>query len=144
VATRTTAGFVPGLSLVADEGDDPVVGHIMISVTDLLEDETGRSISILMLSPLGVRPDRQNRGIGSALTTTAIEIARERSEPLIVVQGHPDYYPRFGFERGRPLGIEPPLKLGAIDKAWMVLRLPAWISGLRGRVVYPPVFEALG
>jgi hypothetical protein len=35
------------------------------------------------------------------------------------------------------------MKLGAIDKAWMVLRMPAWLSGLRGRVVYPPVFEAI-
>jgi putative acetyltransferase len=143
VATRATAGFVTDLSLVADLADDPVVGHIMISVTHLLELATDRSIPILMLSPLGVRPDRQNRGVGSALTTAAIEIARDRAEPLIVVQGHPDYYPRFDFERGRPLGIEPPVKLGAIDKAWMVLRMPAWVSGLRGRVVYPPVFEAI-
>ena len=143
VATRATAGFVPGLSLVGDLAGDPVVGHIMLSLTDLREEETGRSIPILMLSPLGVRPDRQNRGIGSALTTAAIDIARQRAEPVIVVQGHPDYYPRFGFERGRPLEIEPPLKLGPIDKAWMVLRLPAWTPDVRGRVVYPPAFDAV-
>ncbi len=115
----------------------------MISVTDLELDETGATVPVLLLSPLGVRPDRQGRGIGSALCRAAIRVARARPEPLIVVQGHPDYYPRFGFQRGRQLGIEPPLKLGAIDRAWMVLRLPAWTPAIHGRVVYPPAFAAV-
>jgi predicted N-acetyltransferase YhbS len=57
----------------------------------------------------------------------------------MVVQGHPTYYPRFGFERGRTIGILPPEHLGTIDQAWMVRRRPG-APEIRGRIVYPQPF----
>jgi putative acetyltransferase len=147
-AIRASPEYLPGLSLVAeaaDAPDSPIVGHIMISTTELTVDEPEQpSIPILMLSPLGVRPDRQGSGIGIALTRAALTRADARPEPIVIVQGHPGYYPRFGFVPGRTIGILPPEHLGAIDQAWMVrLRPPSGDEQrppVRGRVVYPQAF----
>ncbi len=111
----------------------------MLSASDLVG-EDGTTVPILILSPLGVRPGDQNRGIGIALTRAALDLADARSEPLVIVQGHPDYYPRFGFVRGRTIGVLPPEHLGAIDKAWMVRRRPRAFEAIRGRVVYSQPF----
>ncbi len=116
-----------------------VVGGILVSGT-VLETDAGARLAVLLLSPLGIDPRDQGRGIGAALTRAALAIADRRPEPLMVVQGHPDYYPRFGFVRGRTIGILPPEHLGAIDRAWMACRSPPWTPEVRGRVVYPQHF----
>ncbi len=110
----------------------------MLSRSDLATD-AGTMIPILILSPLGVLPADQNRGIGDALTRAALLLADVRHEPLVIVQGHPGYYPRFGFVRGRTIGVVPPEHLGAIDKAWMVRRHPD-APPMHGRIVYPQPF----
>jgi putative acetyltransferase len=144
-AIRADPGYVPELALVAEvqaPGVPAVVGHILVSRTDLLSDAGGHT-AVLMLSPLGVDPGWQGRGIGSALVRAALETADARPEPVMIVQGHPDYYPRFGFVRGRTLGILPPEHLGAIDTAWMARPAPSWTPEVRGRVVYPRHFVDL-
>jgi putative acetyltransferase len=123
---------------VAERGGR-VVGHIIVSGTTLDSDD-GRMVPILMLSPLGVLPALQGRGIGLGLTGAVLAIADARPEPLMIVQGHPTYYPRFGFVRGRSIGILPPEHLGAIDHAWMARRRPGSPADVRGRVVYPQAF----
>jgi putative acetyltransferase len=115
-----------------------VVGHIIVSGTTLMADDRA-TVPILMLSPLGVVPGEQNRGIGTTVTRAALELADRRPEPLMIVQGHPTYYPRFGFVRGRSIGVLPPEHLGEIDTAWMVRRRPG-TPDVRGRVVYPQAF----
>ena len=142
MAIRASAGYLPELSLVAHRPDAlnaAIVGHVMLSGSDLIG-EDGAPVRILILSPLGVRPGDQNRGIGIALTRAALDLADARPEPLVIVQGHPDYYPRFGFLRGRTIGVLPPEHLGTIDKAWMVRRRPGASEAVRGRVVYPQPF----
>ena len=114
----------------------------MVSHTDLV-DPDGHSLPILMLSPLGVAPAAQGVGIGSLLTRAALAIADARAEPVMVVEGHPGYYPRFGFVRARTLGILPPEHLPTLDKAWMARPRPGWHGGVRGQVVYPPHFVEL-
>ena len=56
----------------------------------------------------------------------------------MVVLGHPGYYPRFGFEPARPLGIE--TYYDAPDNARMALRLSAYDPQIRGTVRYPPAW----
>jgi putative acetyltransferase len=134
---------VADLALVAEamlDGRSVVGGHVIVSRTVLDPEPAGAPVPILMLSPLGVLPALQRRGIGLALTRAVLAIADARPEPLMIVQGHPTYYPRFGFVRGRSIGILPPEHLGAIDQAWMVRRRPGSPADVRGRVVYPQAF----
>ena len=115
----------------------------MIVSGTVLEADDGRTIPILMLSPLGVVPAAQGQGIGTALSRAALAIAdATRDEPLTIVQGHPEYYPRFGFVRGRTIGVLPPAHLGEIDRAWMVRIRPGAIA-VEGRAVYSQAFVDL-
>jgi putative acetyltransferase len=131
-AIRASDRYVGELSLVAVDGGK-VVGHVMLSYADL----DGRDV--LQLSPLSVAPDRQGEGIGSALSRKALRLANERGEPLVVVLGHPTYYPRFGFRPASSLGIEPP-DPSMPDEAFMVIPLGAYDRALRGKVTFPPAF----
>src|SRR4029453_13095308 len=89
-------------ALVAeDEGE--IVGYVMFSYAELAEG--GR---VLMLSPLGVRPDRRRQGLGSRLVEEGLRRARERGEPVVIVEGDPRYYSRFGFRRASELGLDDP------------------------------------
>jgi putative acetyltransferase len=135
---RGTDAWIPELSLVAEE-EGTVVGHVLLSRARL--DPVDRAPrDLLVLGPIGVLPGHQGRGVGSALMRRSIGGAVARAEPLIALVGHPSYYPRFGFEPGRALGLEPPGPWP--DEAWMVLRLPPWTPDLRGTVRYPPAFPA--
>ena len=67
----------------------------------------------------------------------ALAAAAETDAGLVVLVGHPGYYPRFGFEPARALGLECKWDL---DEPWMALRLPRYDPGLRGLVRYPPAF----
>jgi putative acetyltransferase len=127
---RVSEYFIPELSLVA-ELDGRVVGHALFSYVGLEGDEPAR---ILALGPLAVHPAYQGRGIGSALIKEGLEVARARGEPLVVVLGHPGYYPRFGFAPSKSYGIEP------YWEAMMVCPLQDDISRYRGKVVFPPAF----
>jgi putative acetyltransferase len=95
---------------------------------------------VLSLAPLAVKPGRQRDGIGIALTRTVLGAADERGEPLVIVLGHPTYYPRFGFESARQHGIEPP-DPQIPDDVFMVVPLRAYDPALRGRITYPDAFN---
>jgi putative acetyltransferase len=135
---RGSAAAIPELALVAED-DSGVVGHTMLSWVGL---EGGPRDRLLVLTPLAVRGDRQRQGVGAQLVAELISLAEGAAEPLIVVEGVPAYYPRFGFERASALGIERPYEK-IPDEAFMVRRLPAYDPAIRGRVAYPPAFDFL-
>ncbi|MEZ5295597.1 MAG: N-acetyltransferase [Ilumatobacteraceae bacterium] len=140
---RASPEYVAEMALVA-EIDGEIVGHVMISGATLRNGDGHRPI--LMLSPLAVRPDRQKSGIGSALVDAAVAIADRRGEPLVVLEGSPTYYGRFGFEHALPHGIGMPLPDWAPPGAAQVRLLGAYDpadASLRGTVVYPPAFDGV-
>jgi putative acetyltransferase len=132
-AIRASDGFVPELSLVAEAGGR-IVGHLMLSYVGL----EGQSRRLLELAPMSVHPDWQRRGVGSALVQEALRIAGERREPLVLVLGHPTYYPRFGFRPASEIGIVPPGDVP--DDVFMAVALQAYEPEIRGRIVFPPAF----
>ena len=133
---RASDRYVPELALVAKQ-DDTIVGHVMFSFVTLRGAE---EFDVLQLAPVSVVPEWQQRGTGGALIRSGIERAGARREPLVLVQGHAAYYPRFGFEPSRDYDIEPPHpEIPA--PFFMVLRLSAYEERYRGQVVYPPAFD---
>jgi putative acetyltransferase len=137
-AIRASPEFVPELSLVALHGDR-VVGHVMISHAEVHDDGGGRH-RLCTLSPLAVRPDAQHRGIGSALVLEATRRADALGESAVVLEGHPGFYGRLGFEHALPHGIVITLPGWAPPEAAQVCILHAYQPSIRGQVVYPPAF----
>ena len=135
---RASDRFVPGLSLVA-ESDGQSVGHVISSYVDLVPG-TRR---VLQVGPLAVVPSHQRQGIGTALMEETVRIADERGEPLLLLEGNPKYYGRFGFTRADEHGIEmPPKSHGA--QFFMIRKLAAYDPELTGRAIYPPETFLLG
>ena len=133
-AIRESDGFVPELSLVAEIAGE-VVGHVLLSYVGL----EGSDRRLLELGPIAVVPERQREGIGSALVRESLRLADERGEPLVLVLGHPWYYPRFGFRPASQLGLPAP-DAAIPDDAWMAVPLRAHDPAIRGRVVFPPAY----
>jgi putative acetyltransferase len=132
---RASDGYMPELSLVAELAGQ-VVGHVMVSYVGL----DGSERRLPELGPISVAPEHQRAGIGSALVREALRRADECQEPLVLVLGHADYYPRFGFRPARELGISPP-DPKIRDEVFLAIRLRAYDPTLRGRVVFPPAFD---
>jgi putative acetyltransferase len=133
-AIRASDRFVPDLSLVAVSGGQ-TVGHVISSYVDVVPGR-GR-VRFLQVGPLAVLPSHQRRGIGSALMRETIRIADERGEPLLLIEGDPAYYGRFGFTRADAAGIEPPPEAHG-PQYFMIRPLRAYDASLKGRAVYPP------
>jgi putative acetyltransferase len=130
-AIRRSARYVPELSLVAvSQGQS--LGHVMSSYVDVVPGTR----PVLQVGPLAVVPSHQRRGIGSALMEETIRLADARGEPLLLIEGNPKYYGRFGFTRADEKGIEPPPE--ALGPQYFMLRpLSEHDPDLRGRAVYP-------
>ena len=126
--------FPPELSLVAVVGE-LIAGHVISSWVGL----EGSERRLLQLGPIGVLPELQGRGIGSALVRTSLEATRALGEPLLLLEGNPAYYGRFGFVRADELGLLPPPE-ALYDWAFQVAVLDERAELPRGRVVYPPTF----
>ena len=139
-AIRASSEYVPELALVA-EIDDEVVGHVMMSFTAL--DDGSTRHPIFHLSPLAVAPTHQQKGVGSALVDTVAERARERGAEFVVLEGDPRYYGRLGFEPSSTYGIVIDLPDWAPPEAAQIRLLSDTAPNIRGRVVYPPAFDAV-
>ena len=130
-----SATYVPELSFVAEEAGR-TVGHVMNTWCHVEESGT----PVLQLSPLGVLPEFQGRGHGSALVRTSLDAVRALGEPLLLVEGSPKYYSRFGFLRADELGLLAPPE-ARYDWAFQVAILDPDAGLPQGRVVYSPPFR---
>lgn len=125
-----------GLSLVAEQ-DGELVGHV--SLTRAWVDDPARVVEVVVLSPLSVRPDRQGHGVGSALVHAVLDLAGDRDEPLVFLEGDPAYYSRLGFVAAGRLGFTAP-SVRIPPLAFQVWTAPSYSGGVSGTLVYPDVF----
>jgi putative acetyltransferase len=159
-AVRTAGAAV--LSMVAMEGPGPedpgtdaalegaappdlgtgaagqVVAHILYSRATVAAEDGGQ-ISLLGLAPVAVLPSHQNRGVGTLLIEASLEHLRADGHSGVVVVGHPDYYPRFGFLPGSPWGLR--WETEAPDGVFMAAELsPGSLAGVHGVARFRPEF----
>jgi putative acetyltransferase len=131
-AVRGTPDY---LSLVATL-DERVVGHILFTVVTI-EPSVDRRIA--GLGPMAVRPEHQRSGIGGQLIRAGLEECRRNGYVAVVVLGHPEYYPRFGFAPAHTFGLT--CEFPSPPEAFMAIELkPGALSGGRGLVHYLPQF----
>ena len=125
----------PIISLVAEE-EGNIVGHILFSPASLVAYPL---LSLMGLAPMGVIPARQRAGIGSRLVVEGIERCRRVKVKAVVVLGHADYYPRFGFRPASELSLRCEYDVPA--NAFMVRELhDGALKGLSGTIRYHPIF----
>lgn len=139
-ALRSDGEYNPALSLVAVFGDR-IIGHILFPPITIVS-ETAETAA-LALAPLAVHQDFQCQGIGTALIEEGLRECQRLGHRIVVVVGHPAYYPRFGFTMARDRGIFAPFPCP--DNVFMVLPLThGALDDIHGTIRYPPAFDATG
>lgn len=134
---RKSDSFVPELSLVADL-NGLIVGHILFTKVEVVGDDEQIHRS-LALAPVSVLPSFQRQGIGSTLIEEGHARARALGFTSVILLGHADYYPRFGYKKASTWSIRPPFDVP--DECFMAIELTeSALGNTQGRVKYPPEF----
>ena len=137
---RKCPSFVPELDFVAELGG-VLAGHIIFTRCKVV-DRSGESHEALTFGPLSVLPAYQNKGIGKALMLHTFGVARQLRYKAVIIFGHSDYYPRFGFSPAARYGITTPE--GNNYEAFMAYPLyPNALEGIQGKYYADPVYESL-
>jgi putative acetyltransferase len=131
-ALRASDAWIEGLSIVTEDPDGALVGHALLTRCHV------DGAPALALAPCAVLPRRQRSGAGSAAIRAGLEAARAKGENLILVLGHPEYYPRFGFTPASGFGIR--ASFDVPDEALMALALDPDAEAPRGTIAYPAPF----
>lgn len=139
-ALRAAPAPLPPLGFVAEDSEEGIVGHVLLSASRL--DAPSRLVDVYVLSPLGVLPEFQRQGVGAQLIRTALSAAEAKGLPLVFLEGSPTYYATRGFERADELGFRSP-SLRIPPPAFQVARLPAYQPWMTGTLVYADTFWAL-
>lgn len=130
---------VPHISLVA-EVDGSIAGHVLFTPVELIGG--GEGLELAALGPIAVAPARQNQGIGSRLVTAGLDACRAAGYDAVIVLGHPNYYPRFGFTPASKFGVESEYEVR--DEVFMLLELnPGALDAQKGTIRYHEVFAGV-
>ncbi|MFF3957966.1 bifunctional class I SAM-dependent methyltransferase/N-acetyltransferase [Streptomyces sp. NPDC001890] len=127
------AAWLPGLARVATDGPDGDVAAYALLTRCRVGD-----VPALALAPVATVPEHQRRGAGQAVVRAALDAARLGGESLVLVLGHPEYYPRFGFVPASRYGIRPGFDVP--DEAMMALVLDESVPVPQGTIRYPAAF----
>lgn len=134
---RKAPTFIPELSLVA-ELDNQLVGHILF--TPLVIDNGQQQFQSLVLGPVSVLPEFQKQGIGGQLIVAGHQKASNLGFQSVILIGHPEYYPRFGYKTASGFGLKVAMELPSDDVFMAVELIENALSGVSGMVVFPPEF----
>lgn len=107
---RSTNSFVPDLSMVAT-AEGKVIGYILFTKINIVGENCNEES--LALAPIAIHPEWQSKGVGSTLIRNGLNKAKDIGYKSVVVLGHQDYYPRFGFIPTNKWGIKPPFNVPA-------------------------------
>ena len=119
--------------------DGEVVGHILFTPVQLVGNP---HVSLMGLAPMAVAEARRGQGVGTALIESGIAACRLLSVNAVFVLGHPDYYPKFGFETASLYGLR--CEYEVPDEVFMVLELTSGtLAACSGLIQYHPVFAAV-
>lgn len=136
-ALRATAR--PMISLVAEDENGRIVGHIFFSPVRI--ESEASAFMALGLAPMAVLPELQRRRIGSELVRRGLEECQSLGHDVVVVLGHPEYYPRFGFVPASRKGLT--CEYDVPEEVFMVAELrDGALAGRKGLVKYLPEFAA--
>lgn len=134
---RDSEAFVPELSLVA-EIDGKIAGYVLLTKLKIVADDLKETES-LALAPVAILPEYQGKGVGGQLILAAHEKAKELGFHSIILLGHQDYYPRFGYEMAKNFGIKLPFDVP--DENCMAIELSEnALQHVSGTVRYPKEF----
>ncbi|MDK9858302.1 GNAT family N-acetyltransferase [Staphylococcus equorum] len=138
VKLRKTLEYNYELEVVAKNDDGEVIGHILLSEIQIVNEET--SFTALALAPLSVLPAYRNMGLGKALVQAAEERAKAQGYTTIIVLGATEYYSKLGYEEAEQYHIYSPFDLPS--KNFMVKFLWEQLKEQpNGKVVYPESFN---
>ncbi|NMH73954.1 N-acetyltransferase [Bacillus sp. RO2] len=134
---RRSDAFIPELSLVAIDEKKEIVGHILLTRIKIVnQSEENASLA---LAPVSVTPEYQRKGVGSTLIREALQRASELGYTSIIVLGHKDYYPKFGFKSAGLWDISASFPVPS--DSFMALELKeGTLQYVQGTVVYPKEF----
>jgi putative acetyltransferase len=136
---RLRSAIADLISLVA-EVEEEIVGHILFTPVTIHQGTQKRSA--LGLGPMAVLPRYQRQGIGSKLVVAGLEACAAHGEQVVVVVGHPEFYPKFGFLPARPKGLR--YKDERYDPYFFVAELQEGaLEGIAGTVEYHSEFDKL-
>lgn len=136
---RKSQAYIPALSLVAQTPQGEIVGHLLLSKSHIINGS--QSFEVLALAPLSVAPAFQRNSIGSKLIEAAHQRAKKLGYAAIVLLGHKDYYPRFGYKKASLFGVSFPFN--APDDCCMVAELRKnALRGISGVVCYSQAFSS--
>ncbi|SDN37885.1 GNAT family N-acetyltransferase [Bacillus sp. OK048] len=135
---RKSESFIPELSFVALNQDNEMVGHVLLSKIKIVDGDN--AFDSLALAPVSVVPEQQKKGIGRQLIYSALKKAKEIGFHSVIVLGHKDYYPRFGFKPASLWGIKAPFEVP--NEVFMALELTEnALIDVQGVVHYSSAFS---
>lgn len=137
IALRKNPHYISKLSLVA-RYNNSIIGHVLFFPIDIKT--ASKTCSTLSLAPMAVHPDFQNKGIGGRLIEKGFEAAIELGFKSVIVVGHPNYYPRFGFKPASKWGISLPFDVP--DEAFLAIELEnGSLKNCKGLIEYPDEYK---
>ncbi|MBL1219959.1 N-acetyltransferase [Chryseobacterium sp. L7] len=134
---RKSEAFIPELSLVAETENGEIAGHILFTKLQIQND--AETFESLALAPVSVHPEFQNRGIGGQLILRGHAIAKELGYSSVILIGHENYYPKFGYEKTSNFGISFPFDIPEINGMAVEL-VKDGLKNIKGIVKYPKEF----